>query len=172
MLAIALGGCSRVVDIPPSQIPRLSGHVPGNDPVTVRTIDGRTAEIHGEFKRVRIVAIDDEGEEREIIIRPPFRADGDGAWLHYESPSLSPRNLDLESVKSVQVVQRDADRGFTIAYVICLSALAGYAGGLALQELGRDDRGDNICGLCGPVFGAMILGGISVAIVVPLTKHY
>jgi hypothetical protein len=170
---LALSACRRVAETSPSQVAALSRHGPGQPPVAIRTLDGDRVDIHGDFHLVRIVETDVEADrEREIVLRPPFLAARSESWLLYQRRGEAPSQLDLERVKSVTVVQYDSNRTTLILSVVTAAVVVGAAGGAFLAAETDDASGDSICPLCGPVFGAMFLGGVSVAIVVPITKYY
>jgi hypothetical protein len=122
---------------------------------------------------VRIVEADVEADrEREIVLRPPFLAARSEGWLLYQRRGEPPSQLDLEHVKSVTVVQYDMSRTTLILSVVTAAVVVGAVGGAFLSAQTDDASGDDNCALCGPVFGAMLLGGLSVAIVVPTTRYY
>jgi hypothetical protein len=134
-------------------------------------VEGDVAVIHAEFKEVRIF-VSEEGAKRRITLRPPFRASGDGAWLNYETPRLTPRSIDLQTVQNVQVVQRDGGRTTTVLLVGGAGFLAGFAAAAVLQAQSDGEGGFLNCPLCGPMILGIQASAISFLFVVPLTKYY
>jgi hypothetical protein len=174
LLACAiLAGCGRVARIPPSELPALSRHGPGAPPVRVSTIDRDPFEIEDDFKYVRFVGKDPEtAKDRDYVLRPPFKVARFEHLLLYQRRGEPPQSTALEHVREVEVVQHDGARIATILTVATAAVVAGFLGGAYLQAEADRDAGDSVCGLCGPVFGAMLLGGISLAITIPTTKYY
>ena len=163
--------CYRVAETTPSELVKLSEHDSDRPAVTIRTVDGDPVEIDGDFSHARVVVDSGEGE-RVIVLRPPFRVAAWRGQLHYQRRGRQPLRRDLEDVRRVRVTQRDGNRTLIVLPVIVVSTLVGVFGAAYLDAQQNEQAGPGICALCAPMFGGMLFGGLSTAIVLPSTKYY
>src|SRR5262245_61486190 len=107
-IALSAFGCSRVAQVPPQEVQKLSGS-PGNT-VRVEREGGGHAFIHPGFTNVRIVPRKDTGG-RDDVIRPPFAATVDRGYLViWDSPEVASRVYPLRNIERAEVTQRDSSR--------------------------------------------------------------
>jgi hypothetical protein len=174
LIALMASGCQRVAVTTPSQLARLSHHRPGKPPVKIRTVGGDLVEIEGDYTEVRVRLRGRlEADDELVRLRPPFRAAKHENGLLYQLPGQPPAALDLSRVERVEIVQIDGGRTQTVVFVMISAAVVGFLGGMILDAQRSSTSGDNNCAFCeAPIGGALLFGGISAAIVVPLTKYY
>ncbi len=101
----SLSGCYTVTEIQPRELPKLDLHQEGHPPVYVHTVDGDKVPIEGDFKEARIL-VGNEWTGREIVLRPPFRADSHAGDIFILRHGWVTR-LDPDRISRVEVVQRD-----------------------------------------------------------------
>jgi hypothetical protein len=159
-------GCSRVAEVPGTELPRLDRHGPGRPPVSVHTTSGQVVEVDGEFDSARVV-IGGDGLEQTYAVYPPFRATlADGVLTYGHN------QVDGADVLRVEVVQKDGWRTFQVLMIGGAALLAGGALGIYLDGRSSPEQGGGTCRCTWTYVTALAMGGVAFAIVIPATKYY
>jgi len=159
-------GCSRVAEVPGTELPRLDRHGPGQPPVSVRTTSGDVVAIDGEFDSARVI-IGGDGLEKTYAIYPPFRATLADGVLTYEH-----NEVDVVDVLRVEVAQKDGWRTFQVLMIGGAAVLAGGALGIYLDGRSPREQGGGTCRCTWTYMTALAMGSVAFAIVIPATKYY
>jgi hypothetical protein len=184
-LLVSLGmifGCSRTAQIAPRELPRLHAYPRSETdaPIAVRTLEGRTVGIRPNFKFVRVVPRAGT-EAPETVLHPPFRAQvyGDALIVEDRQP-FSYQPYRLADLESVEVVQRDADRGMPLLVGALLGVAVGALVGVVASETCDPGEASGEMSLCGEpagsaLFGGVVGGGLGVLVAIPFSaanKYY
>jgi hypothetical protein len=165
LMLLAPAGCYRVARAPPSELTKLALHAPGQKPVVIRTLDGDSISVNGDFEEARVVT-----EDERYPLKPPFRAQWFGNDLWYVDQVRAAR-IDGRKITSVEVEQRDGSRTQTVLGVTGAAVIAGFFLGLYVDaKAARDDPGAPCA--CASAYAPFLAGGFALAISIPLTQYY
>ncbi len=161
----ALTGCYRVARAPPGELTKLSLHEPGHEPVEIRTLDGDSVSVNGDFEEARIVT-----QEGRYPLKPPFRAQWVGNELWYTDQVVAAR-IDGRKIESIEVEQRDGKRTQAVLGATGAAVIAGFFLGIYLDTKASRDNPGAPCS-CASVYAPFLAGGLALAISMPLTEYY
>lgn len=157
-------GCYSVMDVPPSQVPKLAEMERGHT-VVMQTEAGDRVEID-DYEVVRLF---ERGREQPIVeLRPPTYArvwDG-GVW--FRRPRQAPLRVDPDEISHAEIVYRNGNRTFIVTSAIVAGAIAGGVAMPAIEE--EQSAHDRCCSTPTQLLGAAVGAGLGAAVALPLTK--